>query len=618
MIKKTYYACYKTIIILAVCLLAACSQIPQQQESARSPEQIQAMHSRIANNFLKQSLQASSKAEMQDYKLKAAENFILANDVTKAAETIKNVEITSQTQESYLFILKAQIALQQNKLENAQQDLQHILAPQQLAEALQIKFYQTRSQLHLRTDNNVAAAQDNIALEPFLKNRAQMRAKSKEIWHILSKLTPKTLQDLQQQNNDNNFQGWLNFTYIMKQYDTNSEQMSRALAIWQQTFPDHLANNILPNSSRSYGNDGAINQPKNIALLLPLTGPYAPSAEIIRDGFLAAHYEAMKNNFENKSEVKIYDTSTPEGVTQAYQKAVAENADFIVGPLIKNDVEILANIANSHMPVLALNTVPASSHTRNANFFQFGLLPETDAVELAEQAWHDGHRRVIVLVPAGDWGHRIAAAFRSHWDAHRGQILAIEKFTPKDDLNQKMRAILMVDKKELRIKQLKAAGLEFSHEPHRRQDVDAIILASTPVIARQIKPLLNFYYANNIPVYAHSSVYSGQVAEVQDQDLNGVIFCDMPWVLDGSVVAKAIYRNIASLWPSKLAQSPRLFAFGIDAYQIANQMHRLKMLPDFGISGMTGVLTLDKSRTIQRKLMWAKFENGSPKLLATR
>ena len=619
MIKKICFVWFKFAIILAGCYLIGCSQVGVYEQTAeRTPQQQQALYSQIANNFLKQAEQATTKGEVQNYKLKAAENFILAKDLSRAIEINKTIEITNQAQESYLCILKAQIALQQNQLATAEQELKQVWTPKQLPNTLQKKFYQTRAEANLRSGHNLEAAKDLLELEPYLKNQNTISRNSKQVWQILSQLTPQTLQELQQQNNDPNLQGWINFTHIMKQYDSDSAQMERALTLWQQTYPNHTASSILPAYAKNNApsrNDTELNQPNNIALLLPLKGPYAASAAIIRDGFLAAHYEAKKNN-DNRGEVKIYDTTTPAGIAGAYQNAIANNADFIVGPLVKSDVEALAKMTSHDIPILALNTTPKAKLDHNSNFFQFGLAPETDATEIADQIWRAGHKRVLVLVPAGPWGQRVADAFSARWGQHQGQIIAIEKLADKEDFSKRLRNILHVDQKEQKIKQLKDAGLNYSAEPHRRQDIDAIVLASNAIIARQIKPLLNFYYANNIPVYAHSAVYSGKVSAAQDQDLNGITFCDMPWVLDSSIPAKAIYKNIATLWPSKLLQSPRLFAFGIDAYQIANQAHRLKMLPDFGISGMTGVLTLDQNHTIQRKLMWAKFIGGAPSLLA--
>ncbi|HRE30628.1 MAG TPA: penicillin-binding protein activator, partial [Candidatus Berkiella sp.] len=65
-----------------------------------------------------------------------------------------------------------------------------------------------------------------------------------------------------------------------------------------------------------------------------------------------------------------------------------------------------------------------------------------------------------------------------------------------------------------------------------RQDVDVIVMAAPPAQARQLKPLFDFYYAEDVPVLATSSIYSGSQNPRSDRDVNGVVFCDMPWLLD--------------------------------------------------------------------------------------
>jgi outer membrane PBP1 activator LpoA protein len=402
----------------------------------------------------------------------------------------------------------------------------------------------------------------------------------------------------------------------MKQYDSNPEQMSRAIAVWKQQYPNHLANDILPEQDDYYQTESIIDKPKRIALLLPLKGQYATTTEIIRDGFLTAYYETCKIIGCSDTEVHIYDTS--KDVIQAYETALHEGTDFIVGPLTKDEVDKVANISVRDIPILALNTTHSIEKHPQKNLFQFGLTPETEMTELAEQVWHDAHRKVLLIVSAGEWGQRLILHFRKNWEQHGGVILGVEKIKSQDDLSQKIRRLLAVTFSEEQNKKLKKSGIKINTSPKRRQDVDAIIIATTPELARQLKPLFNFYYASNVPVYAHSSIYSGKPSSIQDQDLNDIIFCDMPWLLDSSIASRSIYKNISTLWPDRLAKSPRLYALGIDAYKVANQLNQLITMPDFGISGMTGILTIDQQHRIQRKLMWAKFHDGVPQLLTTK
>ena len=447
MIKKIYLT-WLSCLVIALCLLSGCSQLPTTTAPSyrlNQPELKKPEYHKIANNYLKQALQATKNVDIQEFKLKAAENFILAEEINSAIELSNNIEITNQNHEAYLYILKAQIALQKKQADLAKQNLQNISTPKQLPSELQTKFYQTRADLYLRTENPVEAAKDNIELEQHLTTIAEKNYKNKEILTILSKLTPSALQESQQNCDDENLNGWLSFTHIMKQYDTNPEQMTRAIAVWRNNYPNHQANNMIPTQEKQMNEDDDnpidLPQPKRIALLLPLKGPYAASAEIIRDGFLAAHYEHVKTD-NSKTEVHIYNTATNKGATQAYNNAIDEQADFIVGPLIKDDIENLIAISDRNIPVLALNTTTIHSHAHYSNLFQFGLLPETDATELVEQIWHDGHRKVLIIVPIGNWGDRVAVAFRDRFQQYSGKILAIEKIAPHEDLSQKMRRIL--------------------------------------------------------------------------------------------------------------------------------------------------------------------------------
>lgn len=131
-------------------------------------------------------------------------------------------------------------------------------------------------------------------------------------------------------------------------------------------------------------------------------------------------------------------------------------------------------------------------------------------------------------------------------------------------------------------------------ELQRRQDFDVIFMLAEPKSARAIVPLLRFYYAENIPIYSTSVIYSGSPNPQKDTDLNGVIFADTPWTL-------------------KMASNTnRMYAVGRDAYLISNGLLRLTQLPNFPLYATTGALTLNSNHQIYRRLPWTKIENGHP------
>jgi outer membrane PBP1 activator LpoA protein len=61
-------------------------------------------------------------------------------------------------------------------------------------------------------------------------------------------------------------------------------------------------------------------------------------------------------------------------------------------------------------PLLALNFLP-TDRPAPERFYQFALSPEDDARAVARYIGASGRRHGVVIVPEGDWGTRVAAAF---------------------------------------------------------------------------------------------------------------------------------------------------------------------------------------------------------------
>lgn len=139
----------------------------------------------------------------------------------------------------------------------------------------------------------------------------------------------------------------------------------------------------------------------HIALLLPITGRAAGAAQSVRDGFMTAYYQAP---VAERPRVRLYDTGTL-SIADALTQARGQGADFIVGPLTREEVTAAAEYPGAHAPLLALNFLPADQPVP-AEFYQFALSPEDEARLAARRILDDHHRRGIALVPAGDWGAR--------------------------------------------------------------------------------------------------------------------------------------------------------------------------------------------------------------------
>ncbi len=332
---------------------------------------------------------------------------------------------------------------------------------------------------------------------------------------------------------------------------------------------------------------------KRIALLLPLQGSFSDSAKTIRDGFLAAYYKNLQNKSLDPT-IQVYDTGDGSAVLEAYQKAIAEQSDIIVGPLTKSEVEIIASI-NLDIPVLALNTM-SEQRSLPGQLYQFGLLPEDEVFAAVRHARNKGYQRAVIMVPKGEWGQRMTKAFTHYWEKQGGTLIGLQSFIPGHNLDASVRKLLSTEGN--------------SENPgNQRRDIDMIFMPTTPDNARQIKPLLDQYHADNIPVYSTSTVYSGTPTASKDQNLNGIIFCDMPWILQADQFQEA-KRTAAKSWSSSYSYSPRYFALGMDAYQLASELSHSRALKT--VTGVTGTLILNRQQHVKRQLVCAKFVQGVP------
>ena len=477
-------------------------------------------------------------------------------------------------------------------------------------------YHETKSKAYYKQGYIILAAEELVSLNRLELHQYEREDNNTKIMKYLHQLTPSQLLSLERSNNmSSELRGWLTFSYLNKNYDADQNQTVRELNQWRQKYKSHAANKLVPEAQN---NGYILYQPKiphQIALLLPITNsPYSESALAIRNGFIAATYSFYKNN-GHTPKIKIYDTGiTP--VVDAYNEAIDAGSDFIVGPLIKENVKKLKSKGSFNIPVLALNNISNGYYSSRKNFFEFGLSPENEARIVAEKAMLDGHKKALIIAPKNEWGSRVANSFSQNWNAVGGRITDTVLFDSTKNLDRKIQHLLGIDKSKQRAKNLRNIGIKVNYTPRRRQDVDFIFIASKPAMARQIKPLLNFHYAGKLPVYATSSIYSGNNTKRLNQDLNGIMFCDVPWILDKTIKSKKIHKDIMKKWPKEYKKSPRLFALGIDAYKISRQLDQLVNFQEMGISGMTGILKLNDDNTINRELIWAKFKNGEAKLVA--
>ena len=584
-------------IVFLTCLLAACAS-KQSTTIGELP--------RTPNASIEQILEEaddSDPEEASSLRLSAADLAYQQQDFMRASSILQLVPLESllPAQQIFAQTLQAQLALHRNKPKSALVYLNHPSFQYigQLPAEQQVRSSLVRADA-LKADNQtLAAARERIFIAPLLSTSAAS-TNHEMIWELVASLPNDQLQP----DSDADLSGWLELARISRSA-SSLEQQQAAIDDWRNKNPQHPAARQLPKTLTEI-KALASQSPDKVGLLLPQQGSLAAVAEALRNGFMAAYYQTLANG-ATAPEIILYDSSQLTSMDEFYRQAQIDGIDFVVGPLEKPLVRQLN--AQSQLPIttLALN-YSDTTEPGPPQLFQFGLSAEDEAREVARRAWSDGMRRAVALVPSGEWGDRILAAFQQSWLAEGGTLIAAEHVEQPVELAQQIAGLFQLRDSEARAKRLKSLlGVEIASQPARRQDIDFIFLAATPQQAQQIKPTLAFQYAGDVPVYATSHLLSGAINQPQPADLNGILFCETPWLLG---ISAPLQQQVIAQWPQAAGSMGRLFAMGSDAFLLTSRLNQLKILPDSSIQGLSGQLSLSPTQRVVRQLPWAEFRDG--------
>jgi outer membrane PBP1 activator LpoA protein len=345
--------------------------------------------------------------------------------------------------------------------------------------------------------------------------------------------------------------------------------------------------------------------PPQVALLLPNDGNYGAASTAIREGFFAAYLDAGRNHAPRPS-VRVYDSQgTADGAVKAYQQAVSDGARLVVGPLTRSEVAAVFSQAQLPVPVLALNH-PDDKQLPAANASEFGLLPETEGAQAADHMVERGLRQVYVVISTDDFAQRAASAFKAELAARGGQIAGTITLPP----GITSYASIIAGLKLPTAPAASAPAANGTAAPAESSVVSdaGIFISMRPAQARVLLPQLRIARVN-LPVFATSHVYEGSDDAAANRDLDGVEFCDAPWLFDAQP-GLPNHDGIAARLPAARGGAARLFAFGMDAWNLVPYLDWLRAHPGSYVPGASGQLAADQFGRVRRVLIWAQFQNG--------
>jgi outer membrane PBP1 activator LpoA protein len=331
---------------------------------------------------------------------------------------------------------------------------------------------------------------------------------------------------------------------------------------------------------------GAAEAEPAIALVLPSQqGMFAQAAEAVRAGFFAAHAASRR-----KLGIQVIEVDDdPEQLRAALESARQRGVKAIVGPLPRGAVNALIDGGCPDIPLVALN-YPDRDAGAPPTMIALGLSAESEAQYVVRVALAEfvGTRRApgaparfVVLAGAGGLERRIAQAY----------VAALRAAGESP---------LLVDAAEA------PAGLARQLDPAR---VDAVFLA----LDARGAALLRARIARSILIFGTSLLNSRTGATSPEatalaHDLDGVRFVDMPWLLRADASTGAGGPVPTGPLSAELA---RLYALGVDAYQVALRWSAGEAR--FAFDGMMGRLRFDRGNgaRVERTPAAAIYRNGT-------
>jgi len=318
---------------------------------------------------------------------------------------------------------------------------------------------------------------------------------------------------------------------------------------------------VMPLLSR----DNAIS---HIALLLPMQSTsFGTAAAAVQMGFKAA--ASLDPHALPVQTYGKFDESSD--VVAAYQEAVANGAQAVVGPLTRNGVTTLAQMQDFPVPTLSLNIPVLPAH---GNLYYFGMAIEAEARQVAVLARSQERQQAIVISSNDVLSQRLQYAFEDQWKALGGSLL-----------------------REIIFSGDTSVFAELAAAPD-----NMVFFATNAEKSRTIRPFL----PANLTAYGTSQLFVSNTNTLLNFDLEGVQFVDMPWLLQPDQAVVTAYPHAS---PPLSIDLERMYALGVDAYRLVKILIDQQLQTALPLDGVTGRISLSE-HTFNREAVPAFFVQG--------
>jgi outer membrane PBP1 activator LpoA protein len=293
----------------------------------------------------------ASGPERDRLTLLAVQNWLDSGDGRQAKSALREVQKPASGQ---LLMLWSTNVAAMRLYEGLPDEALQILDP--LSQQALTKQHRSRAEA-LRADAWFQKGNPSRALslymqrENWLDTSIDIQRNRERMWAGLMVSNPQQMREAAEVSSDDISRGWLRLGALAASTGLQGIGWANGVQRWQESFSLHPAMGILDNMVLP--DAGELDFPRRIALLLPTSGKNAAAGKAIQNGFFGAYFAAAAG-LDDEQHVTVYDVANG-GVVVAYARAVEDGAEFVVGPLLRRNVEILAAEPVLSVPVLSLN-----------------------------------------------------------------------------------------------------------------------------------------------------------------------------------------------------------------------------------------------------------------------
>ncbi|WP_088332221.1 penicillin-binding protein activator [Sphingomonas mucosissima] len=317
-----------------------------------------------------------------------------------------------------------------------------------------------------------------------------------------------------------------------------------------------------------------------VALLVPLSGTNAGVGKSLANATQLALLDTRNE------QVRITNYDTAAGAAAAAQRAVADGAQLILGPLLSEDVRAVAPIARrAGVPVLAFSN---DISVAGDGVYLMGYTPGQSIERVVEFARARGVTNFGGLVPNALYGTRASTTFLRAVEAAGGRVVALQTYDRT------------------------AGGVgEAVNRMAKDAPFDAVLIADSGATAATAVPLLRRTSPNTKVL--GTELWNSDNGVAARPALNGAWFAS---------VSNNLYRQYAAKYRARFGTAPyRLSSLGYDAVLLTARISRdwridapfpeTRLRSGEGYAGIDGAFRFGRDGVAERALEVQEIRGGT-------